>query len=99
MKERNISFSVDMRGVPDVQTVGIRGGAEPLDWNESVFMTDEDGDSIYTATVLFTTPYKNVNMKFVLNEAIFELEGKNNRDVRFSESGMTEFKAIFDKEL
>jgi hypothetical protein len=96
-KNRTIHFSVDMRAVADVQTVAIQGDSNPLSWRQNVYLTDEDGDRIYTASILFETPYKYIDVKFVLNEDELELDGKPNRRVIFGDGEETNYSAVFDR--
>ena len=55
-----VTFAVDMRPAMNAgwfdaaaATVGLRGDAPPLAWDESFVLTDADGDLVYTGTVAF----------------------------------------------
>ena len=99
-KKQTVYFSVDAREIEDVQTIGVRGSIEPfLSWNQSTLMlTDNDNDSIYTGELVLDIPFSSVEVKFIKNEEIMELEGKGNRELVFEESGTTEFEAVFDEQ-
>ena len=84
--KRTVHFAIDVKGIKDIKTVGIRG-EKPLDWNYDLEMK-MGKDSIYETTVVFETGYKCVTYKFTINNQ-FELENKDNRKVYFAENGVT----------
>ncbi len=96
---RQISLQVDMRNQIDVDSVGIRGGQAPLDWNKTLLLTDKDMDGVYIGTLSIESPYKGFEYKFVKNDGVFELDGKDNRRTAFNEDGVTVIKAVYDKPL
>ena len=81
--DKNILISVDMTGTSEFEKVGIRGDLKPLGWQESLLLEDHDKDSIYTAEVIINTASNQLNFKLVLDEDLFELEGKENRIIPF----------------
>ena len=80
---KTVTFQVDMKSVDAFQTVGIRGDIQPLSWENTIELTDDDNDSIYNGTFEFDTASNQLNFKFVIDEQSFELEGKNNRYLPF----------------
>ena len=96
--KRTVRFSVDMSGIPDVTSVGVRGNFQPLNWQKNYSLTDDDGDSVYTGEITFDTPFDFVEVKFVKNENTFELEGKENRRVYFDQKDKVTYNTVFDKE-
>lgn len=97
--KRTVSFSVDMSHESDVLSVGVRGDFDPLVWDEDFLLTDKDNDSIYTGTITFDTPFDFVSIKFVKNNSVFELNGKDNRKVYFDKlNESTKLEVIFNEE-
>ncbi len=81
--DKKITFALDMSGIKEFNTVGIRGDIAPLSWQETVLLEDNDKDSIYSASVLVNTASNQLNFKFVINDMEFELEGQDNRSLPF----------------
>ncbi|MAD97556.1 MAG: hypothetical protein CMB99_09555 [Flavobacteriaceae bacterium] len=81
--QKTITFSVDMRGVENPGNVGIRGDFTDQRWRETVAMTDEDGDSIYSVTLSQKTAIYGIEFKFVNQDDQFELKDQNNREIIF----------------
>ena len=96
--EKQLTFEVDMRGVPEFGTVGIRGEYSPLSWWESVPLTDPDGDSIYTVSLLLETGQSGMDFKFE-TDGNLELCGSPNRDIRFTYSPETlTYRGVYNQE-
>lgn len=95
--KKTVVFELDVSQVKNIESVGIRGDDNPLDWNTSTPMTAIKKDTTYTVTATFETGYKFTEVKFTVNDE-FELKGKDNRRINFSEKDTTYYKAIFDKE-
>lgn len=94
---KKVTFSVDMNGVEDVKSVGIRGDFLPNKWRETVPMTDEDGDGIYQISFEEKTAIYGIEFKFVKNNAVFELSGQENREIVFEYKPETiHYKAKFN---
>ena len=81
--DKTITFYLDMNGIENVQSVGIRGNFLPNKWKKTVMMTDEDKDGIYEFSVSRKTASNGIEFKFVKNDTEFELEGKENRELVF----------------
>lgn len=81
--QKTIIFSVDMRRVKTPRNVGIRGDFTNQKWRETVAMTDEDGDSIYSVTLSQKTAIYGIEFKFVNQNDQFELQGQDNRKILF----------------
>ncbi|BFG70986.1 hypothetical protein KACHI17_18670 [Sediminibacterium sp. KACHI17] len=95
--KKTVVFELDVSQLKDIQTVGLRGDDKPLDWDAGIPMTAIKKDTTYTVTATFVTGYKFTEVKFAVNDE-FELKGKNNRRINFSEKDTTYYKAVFDKE-
>ncbi len=97
--DKNILISVDMTGTSEFEKVGIRGDLKPLGWQESLLLEDHDKDSIYTAEVIINTASNQLNFKLVLDEDLFELEGKENRIIPFEyKTESLQYITAFDSE-
>jgi hypothetical protein len=98
--DRTIVYRVDVSKVPDVRTVGIRGGDSPLSWSTDLAMTAERPESLYTATVTYRTGYLATEVKFTVN-GVFELQDGENRRVRVAKTttggDTTIYSAVFDR--
>ena len=95
---KTVTFQVDMNGEEQVQNVGIRGSFTPNSWNETLPLSDEDGDGIFEASFSQKTAISQIQFKFV-NRDSYELEGKDNRVLKFAyEPETITYKAIFDDE-
>ncbi len=93
---KTVVFELDVSQLKNIETVGIRGDDQPLSWDNSTAMTAIKKDTTYTVTATFVTGYKFTEVKFTVNDD-FELKGKDNRRINFSEKDTTYYKAIFDK--
>lgn len=94
--QKTVVFELDVSQLKDIKTVGIRGNDKPLSWDNSTQMTAIKKDTTYTVTATFVTGYKFTEVKFTVNDE-FELKGKENRRINFSEKDTTYYKAFFDK--
>ena len=96
---KKVSFEVNMKGVQNFESVGIRGDIKPLSWQETSLLSDDNNDSIYTSTLEFDTAGNQLNFKFVINGEVFELDGTDNRVLPF-EYKMEEliYSTSFDQE-
>ena len=93
---KTIIVKVDMSNIEDVSSVGIRGN-NPLSWDETTFLNDDDADGIYEGTFDIYTANYDIEFKFLKNNDQFELEGQNNRSLKFEYKPETiEYKAVFD---
>jgi major membrane immunogen (membrane-anchored lipoprotein) len=81
--EKTLTFSVDMNGIENAGNVGIRGNFTDQQWRETVPLTDEDGDGIYTTTVSQKTAVYGIEFKFVNQGFDYELKDKENREIVF----------------
>ncbi len=95
--KRTIEFSVDYKGNADVKTAAVRGNSQPLNWDENFALADAEGDSVYTGSVVVNTPYDFIEVKFVKNEDVIEMKGKDNRKVILNKNGVTVVTATYNK--
>ncbi|MBL0882198.1 MAG: hypothetical protein IBJ16_02410 [Chitinophagaceae bacterium] len=94
--QKTVVFELDVSQSKDIKTVGVRGNDKPLSWDNSTPMSAIKKDTTYTVTATFITGYKFTEVKFTVNDE-FELKGKDNRRINFSEKDTTYYKAVFDK--
>jgi hypothetical protein len=93
--KKTVVLNLQVAGIKNVQTVGVRGEGAPLSWEKDFIMTPVVKDSLYTVTITGETGYKFSEIKFTVN-SVFELEGKENRKVFFSEGDTTVYNAVFN---
>ncbi len=79
--DRTIVYELDASGIPNVQSVGVRGRDKPLSWNTDVAMTQRAAGGPYTVAVTYHTGYLVTEVKFTVNGE-FELANQDNRTVR-----------------
>ncbi len=95
--QKTITFSLDMRGVENPGNVGIRGDFTDQRWRETVALTDEDGDSIYSVTLSQKTAIYGIEFKFVNQDDQFELKDQENREIIFEyKPEVIEYTATFN---
>lgn len=91
-----VTVILDVFGIKDIKSVGLRGDGIPLSWDEDFEMKPLIKDSLYTTTFSVKTGYLFAEIKFVVNGE-FELKDKDNRQVYFDKSRKTIYKATFNK--
>ena len=68
-----VTFSVDLTHTPlaSGEIAGLRGGTAPLGWESTTFLSDDDGDDVWTGTVAFdaSTAGQTLEYKFVRHDA------------------------------
>lgn len=80
---KTIRFEVDASHLKNVSKIGIRGGEKPLSWDDTYFMSDDDGDGIFELTLEFKTASPSIEFKFVNQDNQFELHDRDNRQLPF----------------
>ncbi len=80
---KTVQVKIDMRGVEDVKSIGVKGNFTNPRWKVEVPLTDEDKDGIYETSFSQKTAVSGIEFKFVKNGEIYELKGKPNRVLRF----------------
>ena len=82
-KTIELDIRLDMRAelanVKDKNTIGIRGNTNPLSWKKTYLLSDNDGDGIYTGTIVVKSTDKKLEFKFIHSETIWELSSEGNR--------------------
>ena len=97
--KKTLTISVDMSQQHNFQSVGIRGNLKPLSWEENTPLTDPDGDGIYEVALEMHTASDYLQFKFVKNQDEFELDGKDNRLIKFEYKPQTlSYSAVFDQD-
>ena len=94
--EKTVVFTLQVKGIRDIETVGVRGQGEPLSWREDLLMKPVVKDSLYTITANGKTGYTFTEIKFTVNGQ-FELEGKPNRRLEFAPGDTTYYHAIYNE--
>ena len=80
--DRTVVYRVDVSAVPNVSTVGLRGGDQPLSWRTDTPMVPvPDSAGLYTATVTTRTGRLVTEVKFVVN-GTFEFSDAQNQENR-----------------
>ena len=94
--KRTVVFTLDLSGIKDIKSVGIRGNDKPLKWDTDFEMIPIKKDSLYQAVVTGETGYLFTEVKFTVNQD-FELKGQPNRKVSFAANDTTYYSAVFNK--
>lgn len=94
-KKQTVTLYVDVSGIKDIKTVGIRGNDKPFSWDNNIEMEVVKKDSLYKKTFEINTGRLCTEIKFTVN-GDFELKDKENRKIYFSDSKTTIFRAKFD---
>lgn len=82
--DKKVTFVVDTKGLENIKTIGIRGDFLPNQWNETVFLKDDNNDGIFQLTFKEKTAVNAINFKFVKNTNDFELKGLENRKLELN---------------
>lgn len=93
--KKTIIVNLNVEGIKNIQTVGIRGNEKPLSWDYDMELKPVIKDTLYTATFSMVTGYKFTEAKFTVNGQ-FELNDKDNRRIIFSDKDTTVYEAKFD---
>lgn len=94
---QKVTLFLDVSGQKDIKSVGVRGQGNPLEWDKDLVMTAIQKDSLYKITFISKTGRLCNEVKFTIN-GNFELQEKDNRKVYFDKSGITIYKAKFNKQ-
>lgn len=81
--QKTVTFSVDMNGIENAGNVGIRGDFTDPNWRQTVPLTDEDGDGVYSTTITQKTAIYGIEFKFVNQGSDYELKDQPNRELVF----------------
>lgn len=92
---RTVVFTLDVSGIPNIKTVGIRGWDSPLSWNKDFPMKEVVKDSLYEVTISGKTGRLYTEMKFSINGQLEE-KISGNRQIYFQRKDTTFYKAKFD---
>lgn len=98
MRPIEILFTVDMNSIEEIESVGVIGEYSPLNWDQPIYLNDDNQDDIYEGTITIQAAYNYAEFKFILNDSIIELEGYgNNRQVDFTDRTSVSYSGIFDQ--
>jgi len=92
---RTVVFTLDVSGIPNIKTVGIRGWDSPLSWEKDYPMKEIVNDSLYQVTISGKTGRLYTEMKFSINGQLEE-QISNNRQIYFSDKDTTYYEAKYD---
>lgn len=81
--QKTVTVYLDMSEVENVGNVGVRGNFTDKAWRETISLTDEDGDGIYTTTLSQKTAVYGIEFKFVNQGSDYELKDQPNRELLF----------------
>lgn len=93
--KKTVVCNLNVAGIKNIKTVGVRGEGKPLSWNSDLPLTEVVKDSLYSITLPIETGYKFIELKFTVNDG-FELENENNRRIVFKDGDTTVFNAVFN---
>ncbi len=93
--DKTVVYMIDVSGIPNVRTVGVRGGDKPLQWSQDLAMTQVMKDSLFRVAVTYHTGYLQTEVKFTVNGE-FEFQQSDNRRVVFGPSDTTVYQARFN---
>lgn len=94
--KQQVTYQLDVSGIKDVASVGVRGGDQPLSWDQDLALQPLVKDSLYQATVTYKTGYRFTEVKFLINGEM-ELDGKDNRKIFFDKGGATLVRARYNQ--
>lgn len=95
-KLHKVNYLLNVYRLKNIEKVGVRGSDNPLSWDADLEMKPIVKDSLYAVEVIYNTGYNGTEVKFTVN-GIFELQNRDNRIIRFRESGHTEARFAFDR--
>lgn len=93
--KKTIIVKLNVEGVKDIHSVGMRGDEKPLSWDYDMELKAIKKDTLYGATFSLVTGYKFIEAKFSVNGQ-FELNEKANRKITFSDKDTTIYEAKFN---
>ncbi|RSK41111.1 hypothetical protein [Hymenobacter perfusus] len=94
--DKTVVYLLDVRGLPDVRQVGIRGRDKPLSWGQDLQLKPTGPDStLYRAVVTTHTGYLITEVKFTVNGE-FEFQDADNRRIQFGPGDTTTYRARFN---
>lgn len=93
--KKTIVLKLNVEGVKNIQSVGVRGNDRPLSWDYDLELKPVIKDTLYTATFSLVTGYKFTEAKFTINGQ-YELANQENRKISFSDKDTTIYVAKFD---
>ena len=93
---QKVTYQLDVSGVKNIASVGIRGSDKPLNWNQDFELKPIVKDSLYQATITYKTGYRFTQVKFLVNNQM-ELDGQENRKVVFDSAGTTLIRARYNQ--
>lgn len=93
--KKTIIVKLNVAGIKNIQSVGIRGNEKPLSWDYDMELKPIIKDTLYVGTFSLVTGYKFTEAKFTINGE-FELKEKDNRKIIFSSNDTTLYEGKFD---
>ena len=74
---RTVVFTLDVSGIQNIKTIGIRGGDHPLTWERDYPMKEIVKDSLYQVTISGHAGRLYTEMKFSVNGKLEEQHSEN----------------------
>ncbi|WP_336689557.1 MULTISPECIES: hypothetical protein [unclassified Chryseobacterium] len=94
--KQTVIYTVEIPDSEGVTSVGIRGKDKPLNWDQDTELKKINDKGVYQVKVTYLTGYKFTEVKFTRNGE-YELQNMPNRRIEFNNSGITQYKAVFNK--
>jgi putative oxidoreductase len=94
--DKTVVYLLDVRDLPNVRQVGLRGRDKPLSWGQDLPLKPANPDStLYRAVVTIHTGYLLTEVKFTVNGE-FEFKDADNRRIKFGPGDTTVYRARFN---
>jgi C-terminal processing protease CtpA/Prc len=74
-----VKFKVDASALKGITNFGVRGGTNPLSWEKTVVLNDNDNDGIYEGELSFPNGIEVLEYKYIYGDktVVWELEAQN----------------------
>jgi len=82
---KTVNINLVVKGKKDIQSVGVRGGGNPLSWDKDLPMQAVVKDSLYTVSFTTRTAFNFIEAKFTVDGA-WEFNDKPNRKIEFEKN-------------
>lgn len=74
-----VKFKVDASSLKGITNFGVRGSTNPLSWEKTILLKDDDKDGIYVGELSFPSNTEVLEYKYIYGDKtlVWELEGQN----------------------
>lgn len=94
--KQTVIYTVEIPDSEGITFVGVRGKDKPLNWDQDTELKKINDKGVYQVKVTYLTGYKFTEVKFTRNGE-YELQNMPNRRIEFNNSGITQYKAVFNQ--